>query len=513
MCTKIENKQNAIPWQDIRYTVFNIQCRIYNSTTSISTKNTRNLQRLLFSSKSAKFLAIRQTVGLNSREYFMSSNLSKLLCYIKFDSKVCENSCFILSNDVDFDIQLFLDLIKQYLAKLVLEPEWESIFTKYDLNSFGARPGYCAFDAIQSITQQIRNPPFQYVLKTSIIRFRDRISCNYLVQSLRLSGFLLLRSQIEVWSRAGSLDKQDFPFLKSISEPSLPSLLVNILLSKIPSLIQSTSADFSSFNGFNLSNLGFVRYGDIFVLSYPEITGLVYMKKSFHKFLSPIGLKMDPIGQTLTHMVSSHTHFKPGFDFLGTNVRYKRSNNGFYSLTLTPSFSNVNDHLQYIRKIVKSNKGSTALRLIYLLNPIIQGWCYYYRYINSSNTYSFCDFRLRLILRRWMVYRHPMKSWQWLRRKYFTYLTKDTRNTIKVERFFTDNYRSESIDDRHFKSLPFILSRHSDTCILRWVKVDTRKSFFDTDYSYWRNRLYQYPGADKELFYKEKNKIFSGILV
>lgn len=41
------------------------------------------------------------------------------------------------------------------------------------------------------------------------------------------------------------------------------------------------------------------------------------MKKSLDNFLFPIGLTMAPIGQTLTHMVSSHTHFEPEFDFLG----------------------------------------------------------------------------------------------------------------------------------------------------------------------------------------------------
>lgn len=498
MCTTVDNKWSGIPWQSIRYIVFNIQCRIYGSTKYISLKKTRNLQRLLFSSKSAKFLAIRQTIGVDGRDYFVSSNLSKLLCRINFDPKVCENSCFIVSNGVELDIQLSLDQVKQYLAKLALEPEWESIFTTYDLNSFAARPGYCTHDAIQSITQQIRTPPHQYVLKTSIIRFRDRVSRSYLVQSLQLSGFLLLKSQIEVWSYTGFLDKQAFPFFNSDRGANLPSLLVNILLSKIPSLVQSTEVDFSRFNGSKSVNPGFVRYGDIFVLSYPELTGLIYMQKSLENFLFPIGLTMDPIGQTLTHMVGSHTHFKPGFDFLGINVRQQWRNGGYYSLILTPSFSNVKEHLRYIRKIVKSNKGSTALRLIQILNPVIQGWCYYYRYTNSIDTYSFCDFRLRLILRRWMVYRHPMKSWQWLRRKYFTYLTKDTRNLIKVERFFADNFGSERIDDRYFSTtFSFILSRHSDTRILRWAKVDTRKSFFDTDYNYWRSRLYYYPSMEK----------------
>lgn len=496
MRATIDKRWNNISWQSIRDTVFNIQCRIYKSTSYISSKKTRNLQRLLFSSKSAKLLAIRQIVGLDSCEYIVSSNLSKLLYFINLDTRMDVSPLFVLANNLGLDMSI-LDLIKQYLVKLALEPEWESFFTSYDLNSFAARPGYCAHDAIQSITQQLRNPPHQYVFKTSIIRFRDRVSSRYLIQSLQLSGFLSLRSQIRIWARTGDLDKQDFPVYKKTREANLSSLLINILLSKIPSLVQYAESDFNRFSSSKLSSVRFVRYGDVFVLLYQEITGLVYLKRSLDKFLSPIGLAMDPIGQTLTHMVNSHTHFKPGFDFLGVSTRQQWCNTGSYSLTTTPSFSNVKEHLLYIRKIIRSNKGSTALRLIHLLNPIIQGWCHYYRYTDSINTYSFCDFRLRLMLRRWMVYRHPMKSWQWLKRKYITYLTKDTRNAIKVERFFADNFKSEGVDCR---ALSFILSRHSDTRTLCWIKVDTRKSFFDTDYSYWKNRLYHYSSVDKERF-------------
>lgn len=501
MRTIVKNKRNDIPWRSIRGTVFNIQGRVYKSARYTSLKKTRNLQRLLFSSKSAKLLAIRQSVGTDSRDHFVYSNLSKLTHLINFNIKVDENSCPVLSNNVDLDFLPFLDLIKQYLVKLALEPEWESRFTRYDLNSFGARPGYCTHDAIQSITQQIQHVPHQYVLKTHIIRNRPRVSRSYLIQSLQLGGFLLLRLQIGVWVKAGYLDNQDYPLFKRSSEPNLATLLFNILLSRIPSLVQLTEIDFSRFSRSKLSNIGFVRYGDTFVMSYPELTGLVYIKRSLDKFLSPIGLVMDPVGQTLTHMVNSRTYFKPGFDFLGVSVKQQWCNEGGYSLIATPSFSNVKEHLRYIRQIIRSNKGSTALRLIHLLNPIIQGWCYYYRYTDSHETFGFCDFRLRLILRRWMVYRHPMKSWQWLRRKYFTYLTKDARNTLKVERFFADNYRPERVDLTNLRTISFILNRHSDTRALYWVKVDTRKSFFDNDYNYWKSRLNDYPCVDGELFF------------
>lgn len=504
MRTTVKNKRNDIPWRSIRDTVFNIQARIYKSTRYTNLKKTRNLQRLLFSSKSAKLLSIHQSVGSDSRDYFVYTNFSKLAHLINFDIKVDETSWPILSTNLDLDFPSLLDLIKQYLVKLVLEPEWEARFTTCDLNSFGARPGYCTHDAIQSITQQIQNVPHQYVLKTHIIRFRYRVSRSYLIQSLQLSGFLLLGSQIGVWVRAGYLDNQEFPLFKKFSEPNLATFLFNVLLSKIPSLVQSTEIDFSRFSSSNLLNIGFTRYGDIFVLSYPEITGLVYIKRSLDKFLFPIGLVMDPVSQTLTHMVNSHTYFKPGFDFLGVSIRQQWCNKGGYSLMATPSFSNAKEHLRHIRKIVRSNKGSTALRLIHLLNPIIQGWCYYYRYTDSLDTFGFCDFRLRLILRRWMVYRHPMKSWQWLRRKYFTYITKDTRNIIKVERFFADDYRSGGIDFTNFRILSCILNRHSDTRILYWVKVDTSKSFFDNEYSYWRSRLHHYPSVDKEHFLERK---------
>nr|AST09054.1 putative reverse transcriptase and intron maturase [Eutreptiella pomquetensis] len=490
MSKAITNNWSNVSWRFLRGKVFNIQCRIYQATKANKKRTTRNLQKVLLSSKSAKFVAMYRTTEIFSNDKSTNPNISNL---IKLDNKMTENIISAVRNGSHSKHQLLLESTKQYLVRLVLEPEWESFFTNNEIASFGFRPGYCVHDAIQSILNQICSS-HPYVFSTNIIRLDNKVNSTHLLQFLHLDDFPLLQAQIESWLNGGCLDKRDFLYCGNKNYSTLSFLLVNIILSRIPSVIKLAQLDFQNFNnGKTSANISIVQYGDSLVFSYPEINGLIHIKKSLDKFLLPIGLIMDQSEYGITHITNYRTHSKPGFNFLGVYIRKYRSITGRYKLVVTPKFSKVKEHLCHIRQVVRSNKSSPARRIIQLLNPIIQGWAYYYHYTNPTKIFNFCDFRIRIILRRWMVYRHPMKSWQWLRKKYFVYLSKDTHNIIKSDRFFDNNFRSNSLSYT-FNSI--ILNRHTETYLSTWTNVDKRRSFFDGDFCYWRIKLQNFPELD-----------------
>ncbi len=60
------DKWKNLPWKKFQRVVFRLQCRIYKARRNGNLQLVNKLQKLLLSSKAAKFLAIRQIIQLNS---------------------------------------------------------------------------------------------------------------------------------------------------------------------------------------------------------------------------------------------------------------------------------------------------------------------------------------------------------------------------------------------------------------------------------------------------------------
>ena len=81
---------------------------------------------------------------------------------------------------------------------------------------------------------------------------------------------------------------------------------------------------------------------------------------------------------------------------------------------------NVKTFLENIRTVVKANKQATAGNLVMLLNPKIRGWANYHRHVVSKAIFNRVDDAIFSLLWWWCKRRHPGKSRQWVRSKYFT---------------------------------------------------------------------------------------------
>ena len=68
----------------------------------------------------------------------------------------------------------------------------------------------------------------------------------------------------------------------------------------------------------------------------------------------------------------------------------------------------------------KKNRHVKTDRLIGLLNPMIRGWTNYFRHVVSKETFAKLDSLIWSSVWNWAVKRHPTKSRQWVKKKYFT---------------------------------------------------------------------------------------------
>src|SRR5690606_7988145 len=92
--------------------------------------------------------------------------------------------------------------------------------------------------------------------------------------------------------------------------------------------------------------------------------------------------------------------------------------------------------LDGVRETIRANRSSRQDVLIALLNPMIRGWANYHRHAVSKATYNKVDRHIWQAIWRWARRRHPMKSAEWVRKRYFC--TQDRRQWV----FATRTYRS-----------------------------------------------------------------------
>ena len=156
------------------------------------------------------------------------------------------------------------------------------------------------------------------------------------------------------------------------------------------------------------AKVNLVRYADDFIITGSSKKLLEEeVKPLVESFLKERGLELSA---EKTHI----TRIEDGFDFLGQNVRDYGG-----TIVVKPSRKNVATFLEKVRGIIKASKHVTAGHLIVNLNPVIRGWANYHRHVASKRTFSRVDHAIFRALWQWAKRRHPKKSRQWIKDRYF----------------------------------------------------------------------------------------------
>jgi RNA-directed DNA polymerase len=188
-----------------------------------------------------------------------------------------------------------------------------------------------------------------------------------------------------------------------------------------------------------------------------------------------MGLTLKEEKTRVCHTYHTYEGMAPGFNFLGFHVRQHRTNTNTvgYTTLIKPGKESLKQHLYTIRGLLRNHRGESQDTVIRNLNPIIKGWCNYYRWATARKIFEKASHQTFEKLWRWARYRHPHKGRRWVKDRYFL----SHKN---------NNWRFKTHDGK-------ILVMHYDFKIRQYVKVKGTKSPFDGDFTYWASRMGKYP--------------------
>jgi RNA-directed DNA polymerase len=504
-----------IPWRKLERKVYKLQKRIYKASQRGDVKAVRRLQKTLMKSWSAKAIAVRKvtqdnagkkTAGIDGIKSLTPKARIKLVASLKISDKANPTRrVWIPKPGKDekrpLGIPTMKDRALQALITMALEPEWEA---RFEPNSYGFRPGRSCHDAMEAIFCAIRQQP-KWVLDADISKCFAQINHKALLE--KLNTFPTIRRQIRAWLKAGVMDNGQF-FETSEGTPQggvISPLLANIALhgmeERIKQFAETLKMRYPNGKLYpkqdRRNSVSLIRYADDFVIMHKELPVVEMCREIITDWLKGMGLELKPSKTTLVHTLDETYNGKlqkPGFNFLGFNVRqhrvgkYSTGKNGHgiplgFKTIITPSSERVKVHYEKVASIIDAHKSSTQEALIAKLNPVIRGWANYYSTKVSKDTYDSLDRLMYIKLRVWAERCHHNKPSTWISRRYWKKIG-DSNWT-----FATANEENN----------PIILRKYASTPIKRHTKVKGEASPYDGNLVYWCTRMGEHPEMDKRV--------------
>ena len=500
---------SGIDWKKVEKTVFKLQNRIYRASESGDMFAVRRLQKMLIKSWSARLIAVRRvtqdnqgkkTAGVDGIKVCTPQQRLALVGRLKLGTKSKPTRRVWIDKPGTKEkrplgIPTIEERAKQALVKLALEPEWEC---RKEPNSYGFRPGRSTRDAIAAIYNSIVQKP-KFVLDADISKCFDCIDHKALLR--KLNTYPSLTRQIRAWLKSGVMDKGIFDETSQGTPQGgvISPLLANIALHGMEERVKqyAETLKMTSPGGHRLSksarrdSVSLIRYADDFVILHEDLSVVKRCQEITSDWLKGIGLELKPSKTRLTHTLNSLENEKPGFDFLGFHIRQHKVgkyNSGMdtngnllgHKTIIRPSYKSIKAHVEKIAEVIESHKAASQEAMIIHLNPIITGWCNYFKTVCSKEIFSGLDHYLFQKLQAWARRRHPNKNAHEVTTKYW-------RKPKKHGLLGGNNWSFSNKEGLE-------LNRHADVTVnTDYVKVKGKASPFDGNFIYWSQRLGKHP--------------------
>ena len=450
--------RSSLPWRSLEQQVVRMQKQIAQASQRGDRQAVHTLQQRLMESEAARLLAVRRvaeenqgkhTAGvdgvksLNARERLA---MASLIHPTHWDHQppLPVRRVWVkkpgTSQQRPLAILPMIDRCKQALVKLALEPEWE---VQFEPHSYGFRPGRGTHDAIVAILVAIEGRP-AFVFDADIEAAFDHVNQAALLD--KLHTFPLLRQAISAWLKAGVMEGDTYaPSEIGLAQGGVLSpLLMNIALHGIEAAVMEGSA-----NGRVRGGPLLVRYADDFVIVHTNLKELQQAVRRVSHWLAAMGLQLHAHKTRMTHTLTPYQG-QVGFDFLGFHMhqeirekapggeRREEEAPWLQSIATTlwhrlapqdpvpevktiiaPSEEATRRHLATIEHKLQQLQTAPQAHVIQELNPLIAGWAGYYNGLVPATTMSRYDALLELRLLHWASKRHPGKSPDWLRNRYW----------------------------------------------------------------------------------------------
>jgi len=426
MCTQ---DWNVIHWHDIEKHVRRLQLRIAKAFREKKYGKAKALQWLLTHSHHAKLLAVKRVVSNPGAKtpgvdkVIWTTPTQKVQAALTLRRRGYQplplRRIYIPKKQKGKRRPLSIPAMKcrgmQALYLLALEPIAEMMADK---NAYGFRPLRSTADALcQCFSALAKQGSANYILEGDIKSCFDSISHPWLLQNTPMDKEILKK-----WLAAGYIDNDEY-FSTTAGTPQggiISPTLLTVTLSGLEKAV------YSAISNQKKNKVYLSIYADDFIItgaSREVLEGKVI--PAVEQFLRERGL-------FLSKEKTKITHIDEGFDFLGFTLRKYRG-----KLIITPSKESVKSFLADIRGTIKSNKTAKQEHLILQLNPKIRGWTNYFRHVCAKKTFSYVSHQVFLALWRWAKRRHPNKSADWIKNKYFQ--STGTRSWVFATRVKQEN--------------------------------------------------------------------------
>lgn len=504
----------SIPaWKDINWSltdkrILRYQTRIYKAARDGNISKVKCLQKRLLKSPDAKLIAVRRvttlnkgktTPGIDGQIYVTDIEKIKLVKRLRLDGKALPiRRAYIpkpgKTEKRPLGIPTVGDRAKQALCKLALEPEWEA---RFEINSYGSRPGRNCQDAMEAIFTSLRNHSndkgyHKYVLDADISKCFDQIDHTYLLK--KLNTLPEMEAQVKAWLKAGIMEEfsktkqwNDIPEnQKGTPQGGIISpLLSNIALHGMEEHMKDwicTKPSFAKTNKYSKiakrKSLSIIRYVDDFVIIHKDENIIREAKAEISKWL------WDGPRLVLSEEKTAIRNTNKSFDFLGfTCITITRGSST--RAKIYPSRLSQARLLLKVRQIVINNRNASSYNLINLLRPVIIGWANYFRFSECSSIFSKLTHLIFQKLRAWVFRRDTRNGKKDVKQRYFpsnkAYLFDGTKHQDNWVLHGKQLGKSGIVKENWLPHLSWVKSR-------KWVKILGDYSPYNGDNLYWGKR-------------------------
>jgi RNA-directed DNA polymerase len=312
------------------------------------------------------------------------------------------------------------DRVVQASLKLVLEPIFEADFLPC---SYGFRPNRRAHDAIAE-TRLLTSKSYEWVVEGDIEACFDEISHTGLIDRVRARiGDKHVLNLVKAFLKAGILSEGGALKDSTTGTPQggiLSPLLANVALSVLDEHMASIEGGPSSTpyerakrKRRGLANYRIIRYADDFLVL---VSGT---REHAEGIRAEVARVVAPMGLRLSKEKTIITHIDEGFDFLGWRIQrhYKRGTEKRYVYTY-PARKALAAVMGKVKKICRKSSNLSLPSLLHQLNPLLRGWCAYFRPGVSKNTFQYLGHYTWQRVWIWARHKHARLTMKGFRRIY-----------------------------------------------------------------------------------------------
>jgi RNA-directed DNA polymerase len=156
-----------------------------------------------------------------------------------------------------------------------------------------------------------------------------------------------------------------------------------------------------------------VRYADDFVVM------VVGTRDDAEALTDELSSVLAPMGLRLSEDKTKVCHIDEGFEFLGFRIQRKRKpgSNKRYVYTW-PSHKALARVMKRVRQLTRRRAHRTLADLLRRINPVLRGWCNYFRFGVSKRTFNYLDHFAWWRVVGWLRKRHHGLNWGTLHRRF-----------------------------------------------------------------------------------------------